>query len=45
MKLVQRVSTNKIYNYQGSLTTPPCDEIVNWIILDDPQPMSKAQRE
>ncbi len=34
------VDTDKIYNYQGSLTTPPCSEIVNWIIIDDPQPIS-----
>jgi|LauGreDrversion4_2_1035121.scaffolds.fasta_scaffold352004_2 carbonic anhydrase len=42
-KLTQDVKKDRVYNYQGSLTTPTCDEIVNWIILDDPQYISSEQ--
>lgn len=31
------------YNYPGSLTTPPCSEIVNWFVLKTPIEVSKAQ--
>ncbi len=31
------------YNYNGSLTTPPCTEIVNWYILQEPLQASKEQ--
>ena len=31
------------YNYPGSLTTPPCSEIVNWFVLKTPIEISKAQ--
>lgn len=44
-QLAQQMSTSKIYNYEGSLTTPGCAETVNWIVLDDPQPISTRQLE
>lgn len=33
------------YTYQGSLTTPPCSEIVRWLLLDTPIELSAAQIE
>ena len=31
------------FTYQGSLTTPPCSEIVRWLLLDTPVELSAAQ--
>ena len=31
------------YTYDGSLTTPPCREIVRWIVMDHPIQISKGQ--
>lgn len=33
------------YNYKGSLTTPPCSEVVNWYVLQTPVTASKEQIE
>ncbi len=35
--------TRKVYSYQGSLTTPGCNEIVSWFVFDQPITMSKEQ--
>jgi len=33
----------RYFTYQGSLTTPPCSEIVRWLLLDAPVQLSQAQ--
>lgn len=35
--------TDAYYTYPGSLTTPPCAEIVNWVVLKSPGSLSPRQ--
>ncbi len=37
--------TQNYFRYYGSLTTPPCSEVVNWIILKEPVKVSSQQVE
>lgn len=41
MRTFQKLGlSGQVYNYKGSLTTPPCTTGVEWDILSDPQYMS-----
>lgn len=33
----------RVFSYRGSLTTPPCSEVVEWRIIREPIEMSRAQ--
>ncbi len=43
---LQILPSQKIaYRYNGSLTTPPCSQIVRWIVFEEPIKVSKQQLE
>ena len=44
-RLLKSIDTEKFYHYEGSLTTPPCTEGLNWFVLHETQPISKEQVE
>jgi carbonic anhydrase len=42
-KYVDSIEKKNMYHYDGSLTTPGCAEIVEWIVLDSLQNISPQQ--
>lgn len=43
LKLIFPSNINEYYSYEGSLTTPPCSETVNWIVFKQPIVLSLNQ--
>ena len=40
---LDQVEGSNYYSYQGSLTTPGCNEAVSWIIMDQPVLIAESQ--
>jgi carbonic anhydrase len=40
--LIDDEKINGYYHYDGSFTTPTCDEVVNWIVFKDKLPISTS---
>lgn len=43
MRALGPVIEGPFYSYKGSLTTPPCQENMKWLVFETPQTMSKDQ--
>ena len=40
---LQQLDVSEFFNYDGSLTTPPCTEGINWLVIKKPLLISQAQ--
>ena len=40
IKILHHVDLDSYFSYQGSLTTPPCSQAVNWMVFTSPLQMS-----
>ena len=45
LDFLQNVDFSSYWNYNGSLTTPPCQEGIKWTVISDVQPLSVKQLE
>lgn len=43
LRQYMEVMSQSFYHYSGSLTTPPCSEIVTWLVMKNPLKCSNAQ--
>ena len=43
MEFLQNVDFSSYWNYDGSLTVPPCTEDIKWTVIKDVQAISKQQ--
>jgi carbonic anhydrase len=43
--MINSLKAGKFWAYEGSLTTPTCDEIVNWIVVEEVQNATSGQIE
>ena len=43
LDFLQNVDFSSYWNYNGSLTAPPCKEGIKWTVIDDVQSISSAQ--
>lgn len=41
--ITKKVAKSTVYNYKGSLTTPPCTEEINWFVVEEPLNVSIEQ--
>ena len=42
-KFIDSIKDKPKFNYKGSLTSPPCTEIVEWFVLEDPVKINQKQ--
>ena len=42
LEFLQNVDFSSYWNYNGSLTTPPCQEDIKWTVIKDVQSISTA---